>query len=312
MKADPVVAAVDWGTTRMRIWLLGFEGAMLAGHHSDDGLTTAQTAGFATILERSLAALDAPAGIPVIICGMAGSRQGWREAPYVDTPCAIGAIFKGAVAIPDQRRDIRIIPGLAQRRADAMDVIRGEETQLAGAGLEATPRAVVCMPGTHSKWVLMEQGVVSGFGTWPTGELHAVLSKHSILRHSLGDGDALVSPDGSAFLDACAAALATGGDIISKLFSIRAGGLLAGLGADEAAASLSGLLIGGEIASALKRYPPAEGRVVLIASGALAPLYDAALRCAGLDVALIDADAAVQRGLFEAAQQNGMIERRSR
>jgi 2-dehydro-3-deoxygalactonokinase len=311
MKADPVVAAVDWGTTRMRIWLLDSAGATLAGHRSDDGLTTAQASGFATILERGLVALDAPAGIPVIICGMAGSRQGWREAPYVDAPCAIAEILKGAVAVPDQRRDIRIVPGLAQRRADAMDVIRGEETQLAGAGLDAAQRAVVCMPGTHSKWVLMEQGAVSGFGTWPTGELHAVLSKHSILRHSLGDGDAPVAADGSVFLDACATALAAGGDILSRLFSIRAGSLLAGIGAEEAAASLSGLLIGGEIASAVKRYPP-QGRVVLIASGALAPLYDAALRCAGLDVSLIDADDAVRRGLFEAAQQNGLIDRRSR
>jgi 2-dehydro-3-deoxygalactonokinase len=99
MTAAPVIVAIDWGTTRMRAWLLDAEGAALAEHRGDEGLTTAQTVGFAPVLERCLAALRAPDGVPVIICGMAGSRQGWIEAPYVDVPSSIAAILRGRSAL---------------------------------------------------------------------------------------------------------------------------------------------------------------------------------------------------------------------
>ena len=170
--------------------------------------------------------MGAPEAMPVIICGMAGSRQGWLEAPYVSVPAPIGAILAGAARVPGQRRDIRIVPGLAQRRADAPDVMRGEETQLAGAGLPAKGRHLVCMPGTHSKWVLVEDGAVAGFGTWPTGELFSVLAAHSILRHSLGEQPKPVAPGNPFFQRWCEIALAEGGDVTSRLFSIRAAGLL--------------------------------------------------------------------------------------
>ncbi|TJW10502.1 MAG: 2-dehydro-3-deoxygalactonokinase [Mesorhizobium sp.] len=307
MSKAPSVAAVDWGTTRMRVWLLDETGGVVAERRGDDGLITAQAVGFSTILEGHLAAMGAPEALPVIICGMAGSRQGWLEAPYVTVPAPIGAIFAGAARIQGQRRDIRIVPGLAQRQADAPDVMRGEETQLAGAGLPAKGRHLVCMPGTHSKWVLVEDGAVAGFGTWPTGELFSVLAMHSILRHSLGEQPKPVTSHNPFFQDWCRRALAEGGDVTSKLFSIRAAGLLQDLKPDDAAACLSGLLIGGEIASASRRYGVSAAPVVLVASGALGALYGQALALAGLAVRTVDADEAVRAGLVEAARENGMI-----
>ncbi|WP_436158556.1 2-dehydro-3-deoxygalactonokinase [Mesorhizobium sp. LjRoot246] len=303
----PAVAAVDWGTTRMRVWLIDGQGKVLAERRGDDGLITAQQKGFSTLLEGHLAAMGAPDALPVIICGMAGSRQGWIEAPYVTVPAPLGAILAGAASVPGQSRDIRIVPGLAQRLADAPDVMRGEETQLAGAGLPAKGRQLVCMPGTHSKWVLVEDGAVAGFGTWPTGELFSVLAAHSILRHSLGEHPGPVTPENPFFRRWCETALSEGGDVTSRLFSIRAAGLLQDLKADDAAACLSGLLIGGEIASASRRHGAGGEPVVLIASGALATLYQAALGFAGLDVRTVDADEAVRAGLVEAARENGMI-----
>jgi len=305
----PAVAAVDWGTTRMRVWLIDKDGKVVAERRGDDGLITAQQKGFSTILEGHLAAMAAPEALPVIICGMAGSRQGWLEAPYVTVPAPIGAILAGAARVPGQRRDIRIVPGLAQRQIDAPDVMRGEETQLAGAGLLAKGRQLVCMPGTHSKWVLVEDGAVAGFGTWPTGELFSVLAAHSILRHSLGENPKPVTPDNPFFRDWCRKALAAGGDVTSRLFSIRAAGLLQDLKADDAAACLSGLLIGGEIASANRRYAASAAPVVLVASGALGTLYGEALSLSGLTVRTVDADEAVRAGLVEAARENGMIAR---
>ena len=307
MSAVPAVAAVDWGTTRMRVWLIDQMGKVLAERRGDDGLITAQQKGFSTILEGHLAALGAPQALPVIICGMAGSRQGWLEAPYVTVPSPIGAILAGAARVPGQSRDIRIVPGLAQRLADAPDVMRGEETQLAGAGLPAKGRHLVCMPGTHSKWVAVEDGAVAGFGTWPTGELFSVMAAHSILRHSLGEHPAAVAADNPFFCQWCGRALGEGGDVTSKLFAIRAAGLLQDLQSNDAAACLSGLLIGGEIASAQRRYGASAAPVVLVASGALAALYAAALGVAGLAFRTVDADEAVRAGLVEAARENGMI-----
>jgi 2-dehydro-3-deoxygalactonokinase len=305
----PAVAAVDWGTTRMRVWLIDKDGKVVAERRGDDGLITAQQKGFSTILEGHLAAMAAPEALPVIICGMAGSRQGWLEAPYVTVPAPLSAILAGAARVPGQRRDIRIVPGLAQRQIDAPDVMRGEETQLAGAGLLAKGRQLVCMPGTHSKWVLVEDGTVAGFGTWPTGELFSVLAAHSILRHSLGENPKPVTSDNPFFRDWCRKALAAGGDVTSRLFSIRAAGLLQDLKADDAAACLSGLLIGGEIASANRRYGASAAPVVLVASGALGTLYGEALSLSGLTVRTVDADEAVRVGLVEAARENGMIAR---
>ncbi|TGU94998.1 2-dehydro-3-deoxygalactonokinase [Mesorhizobium sp. M00.F.Ca.ET.151.01.1.1] len=305
----PAVAALDWGTTRLRAWLIDGAGKVLAERRGDDGLITAREKGFANVLESHLTAMGAPEELPVIICGMAGSRQGWLEAPYVSVPSPLGAILGGAARVPDQKRDIRIVPGLAQRLADAPDVMRGEETQLAGAGLPAKGRHLVCMPGTHSKWVLVEDGAVTGFGTWPTGELFSVLAAHSILRHSLGGHPSPVAGDNPFFRRWCEIALGEGGDVTSRLFAIRAAGLLQDLKADDAAACLSGLLIGGEIASARRRHGAGATSVVLVASGALAVLYQAALGLAGLGLRTVDADEAVRAGLIEAARENGMIAR---
>jgi 2-dehydro-3-deoxygalactonokinase len=308
----PAVAAVDWGTSSFRLWLLDDSGAVLAEKRSGDGMLTAGTEGFHRILERHLSAVDAPDDLPVVVCGMAGARQGWIEAPYVTVPTGLDGIFAGAVPVTaqvsSQRRDIRILPGLAQRAADAPDVMRGEETQLAGImPLFASGSHVICMPGTHSKWVAAADGTISGFRTWLTGELFSVLSRHSILRHSLGDDPAPPSPDHPGFVAACIEALGTGGDLGPSLFRIRAATLLQDQTPDVPAASLSGQLIGAEIASARRIFGGFGDKVILVASGRLGSLYAAVLKQAGCAVLHADADEAVRAGLFAAAKRLGMV-----
>jgi 2-dehydro-3-deoxygalactonokinase len=306
----PAVAAVDWGTSSFRLWLLDAAGAVLAERRSGEGMLTASAEGFGPILEKHLAAADAPADLPVIVCGMAGARQGWIEAPYITLPAGLDGILAGAVPVPGQgsgqTRDIRILPGLAQRSADAPDVMRGEETQLAGVlPLFASGRHVICMPGTHSKWVEAEDGLITGFRTWLTGELFSVLSKQSILRHSLGENAAPALPDTPAFVAACTEALGQSGDVGPSLFRIRAATLLQDLQPADAAAKLSGLLIGAEIGSARRVFDCPAGKVILVASGPLGSLYAAALKLAGCAVLQADADEAVRAGLFEAAKRLG-------
>jgi len=299
-------AAVDWGTSSFRLWLLDPAGTVLAERRGPEGMAGAAADGFASVLEGHLAAAGAALAMPVVICGMAGARQGWLEAPYVPLPARLDDIVAGAVPVPGQGREIRILPGLAQRIADRPDVMRGEETQLAGiAPLFASGPHLVCMPGTHSKWVEAGDGVVSGFATWLTGELFSLLSTRSILRHALGEAPAAWSPDSPVFEAACAEALAEGGDLGPALFRIRAASLLQDLDPSQAAARLSGLLIGSEIASARRRLAGAALPVVLVASGPLGLLYRKGLELAGSAVLSADADAAVRAGLLEAAKRFG-------
>jgi 2-dehydro-3-deoxygalactonokinase len=306
----PAVAAVDWGTSSFRLWLLDAAGAVLAERRSGEGMLTAGAEGFGPILEKHLAAVGAPDSLPVVVCGMAGARQGWIEAPDVTLPAGLDGILAGAVPVSGQgsgrARNVRILRGLALGSAVEPEVMRGEETQLAGVlPLFASGRHVICMPGTHSKWVEAEGGVIAGFRTWLTGELFSVLSKQSILRQSHGENVTPALPDTPAFVAACTDALAQGGDIGPSLFRIRAATLLQDLQPADAAAKLSGLLIGAEIASARRLFDLPTGEVILVASGPLGTLYAVALKLAGCAVLQADADDAVRTGLFEAAKRLG-------
>ncbi|WP_421869365.1 2-dehydro-3-deoxygalactonokinase [Pararhizobium sp.] len=293
-------AAVDWGTSSFRLWIVSESGAVLAERRSGEGMTTAAKSGFSAILESHLSAVSAPAHLPVIVCGMAGARQGWVEAGYLDTPAPLSAIVKAAVTVPDANRDIRILPGLAQRSEEAPDVIRGEETQLLGAISQLGGGShLVCMPGTHSKWVRVTGGIVDGFSTFMTGELFDVISKHSILSHAVADAAPFDSGD-PVFLKAVAKAAKSPALATNLVFTVRSGQLLHGLPPEAAKARLSGTLIGLEIAGALATAKPGSS-VCLVASGALAGLYQSALSALDLTPTTIDADEAVRHGLAAAA-----------
>src|SRR5437879_5171931 len=143
--------AVDWGTSSFRLWLVDRAGHVLGERRSQEGMMAAAKTGFARVLQSHLDAAGAGSELPVIVCGMAGARQGWVEAGYIDTPAHLESVLARAVAVPGLSRDVRILPGIAQRDPHAPDVMRGEETQLLGAmGMDAVDDAIVCIPGTHS------------------------------------------------------------------------------------------------------------------------------------------------------------------
>lgn len=299
--SDAAFVAVDWGTTSFRLWLISSSGEIVGERRSAEGMTTAMRTGFSEVLASHLEALAAPADLPVIICGMAGARQGWVEAGYVDVPADLSDVLKGAVQVPGQASDVRILPGLAQRAMETPDVMRGEETQLLGA-LSAdyrTGQQLVCMPGTHSKWVSVSDLKVTGFSTFMTGELFDVISKHSILSHAVADAEAFTG-DLAAFRTAVIDAYANPQMATNRLFTVRSGQLLHGLSATDAKAKLSGTMIGLEIAGAHSTAPK-DAKVVLIASGALGDLYKAAFDALSIEFTTIDADEAVRRGLIAAA-----------
>jgi len=289
--------AVDWGTSSFRGWLMAADGTPVAESRGSEGMLHCSGTGFAPVLRDHLARLGAPEQIPVLICGMAGARQGWLEAPYLKTPTRLDALHEGAVRI-DAADDIRILPGLAQARADRPDVMRGEETQLLGV-TEADFTGLVCIPGTHSKWVRIEAGAVIEFSTYMTGELFSIISQHSILAHAVDAGSP--SPaESQPFRDGVAIAQAAPRGLTASLFRLRAAQLLGFEQRADVAARLSGLLIGTEIADAVERHGT-QRALRLIGAGGLGKLYEVALREACFDVSVIDAEGASRRGLAKAA-----------
>jgi 2-dehydro-3-deoxygalactonokinase len=287
--------AVDWGTSSFRAWLMAADGMPLAESRSGDGMLHSIAAGFGNVLQQHLGKLGAPAGLPVVICGMAGARQGWVEAPYLRTPTRPDGLHGGAVRV-DAPGDIRILPGIAHAHAACPDVMRGEETQLLGS-MPPDYSGLVCMPGTHSKWVTVDAGCILAFSTFMTGELFSVLCKHSLLEHATEPSQP-PAPADPAFRMGLDAGMKEGLDI--QLFRLRAAQLLGFEQRAQGSARLSGLLIGSEIAAASRRYGVRD-KVLLLASGPLGKLYEFALSSAGFDVTAIDADMAARAGLAKAA-----------
>lgn len=296
--AEPAFVAIDWGTSSFRGWLMSAEGTALAESRGPQGMLHCAGSGFAPVLRDHRARLGASDDLPVLICGMAGAKQGWVEAPYVRIPTRLDALHASAVRV-DDAADIRILPGLAQARADQPDVMRGEETQLLGV-TEADFTGLVCIPGTHSKWIAIAAGAVVGFTTYMTGELFAIISQHSILAHAV-EAQPAPAGDSAAFRDGLAAAQAAPSGLTASLFRLRAAQLLGFAQRSDGAARLSGLLIGTELADVARRFDARSVR--LIGTGALGRLYQEALAQAGFAVTVVDAEQASRQGLAKAALQ---------
>jgi 2-dehydro-3-deoxygalactonokinase len=295
--APGAFVAVAWGTSSFRGWLMSADGEAMAESRGGEGMLHCAGGGFAPALQHHLAKLGASDAMPVLICGMAGARQGWAEAPYLKTPTRLDALHEGAIRI-DAPGDIRILPGIAQARIDRPDVMRGEETQLLGV-TEQNFTGLVCIPGTHSKWIRIEGGHVVEFATYMTGELFSVISQHSILAHAV-ETDGPSPADSGPFREGLATALAMPSGLTASLFRLRAAQLLGFEQRADGAARLSGLLIGSEIADALHRHGRPQS-LRLIGAGYLGRLYEAALAAQGLDVTTVDAEQASRRGLGKAA-----------
>lgn len=286
--------AVDWGTSNLRVWAMAGN-RILASAASEDGMGKLDRDGFEPALLRLIEPWLSPAHpTEVIACGMVGSRQGWFEAPYRATPCSpldAGSLITAPTR--DARITVRLVPGLKQVKSP--DVMRGEETQIAGAlALKPGFDGVICLPGTHSKWAHVSAGEVVSFQTFMTGELFALLSTQSVLRHGMAGG----GWDDAAFDAALSDALSRPDRIGAKLFALRAEGLIAGLTPAAARARLSGLLIGVELAAARPFWLGQP--VIIVGSEALARSYTRALAAQGATPQMLDATEATLAGLTAA------------
>ncbi|WP_067273128.1 2-dehydro-3-deoxygalactonokinase [Mitsuaria sp. 7] len=299
--------ALDWGSTRLRAFLMGADGEVLGTRESDAGASTlGGTDAFARALEDLVGSWRAQhAGIRLLACGMVGSQHGWREVPYVR--CAADAAALAARALPLDDA-LWIIPGLVDD-AGQPDVMRGEETQIIGALArhpELSADACLVLPGTHSKWARVRDGRVTGFATHMTGELYALLRRQSVLSRLMPADDGPPASD-DAFLRGLDAAREPAG-LGRQLFGVRTLGLFKQLRSEELPDYLSGLLIGHEVASELGdlRRPEATGdaasqRLALVGDPALCRRYALAIgRFGGPSPLLLDNTAPA--GLWRLAQ----------
>jgi 2-dehydro-3-deoxygalactonokinase len=297
-----LLIGLDWGTSACRAYLMRRDGTVLETRAGDEGILAVPADGFDAVLAGKVGGWHASYGaLPMIASGMIGSRQGWREAPYVACPAGPAELAAGLLPVDSGSGRLWLVPGVTCKSADGTpDVVRGEETQILGCGEgEATALRFFVLPGTHSKWMLVDGARIRHFLTFMTGEVFAVLTQHSILGR-LMKGDAL---DSTAFKAGLARAR-RGGPLLHDLFSARTLGLFDILPDAGLHSYLSGLLIGSELAGEVEG-PATEATI--IAGSALARRYEEALAFFGIEARLAPADVAA-RGLARIAAAAGIVE----
>jgi len=302
--------AIDWGTTSARAYRLDARGRILDEQSAPLGVQKVEPGKFPRALTALLGG-DVPEGVPMIACGMLGSRQGWIEAPYRECPADFDGVAAALTPVPGTR--LCIVPGLVCRDADGVpDVMRGEETQIMGAldddtRAQAAPRVVV-LPGTHSKWALVLGRTIQAFATFMTGELYAVLCEHSILGRLATTGG---HGDGAALERGVRLSLRDAATLPHDLFSARTLALTGALAPEAVADYLSGLLLGAEVAAGrrwLERHAVMGGSLILVGEATLCERYRRALALAGVEAAM-GAPNAAARGLWRIALHSGMVAR---
>ncbi|MDR5887289.1 2-dehydro-3-deoxygalactonokinase [Vreelandella janggokensis] len=305
--------AVDWGSSNLRAWAMDAQNHVMASASSPRGMLSLTAAEYeAELLGIVDAWLPDNGQTPVMVCGMAGARQGWQEAAYLATPTRLDQLSRGAVmpALADARLQVYLLPGLSQSGSNThlYDVMRGEETQLAGLLADSYRfNGLVCLPGTHAKWARLTDGAVTEFATYLTGELYQLLAHQSVLKHSVGQDDLHQDSCRQAFTQAVKATYQAPERFSQRLFGVRAQDLLDNtLPSGDArgavfAAHLSGLAIGLELAGACHELTTGES-VTLIGNEALNHRYALALEALDIGTQRVDGDTAVLAGLTLAYQ----------
>ena len=292
MRWDSGFIAVDWGTTNRRGYLIGPEGRMTDEMEDGQGILSVGHGGF----DRAVAELKGRLGdLPLLMAGMIGSNRGWVEAPYVPCPAGLPELAARLQWVVPGR--IAIVPGVCWSDGDAADVMRGEEVQILGAYAEemVPADALICHPGTHNKWIRLEDGRITRFRTVMTGEMFNLLKEHSILA------DLLEAPagEGAAFEAGVRRGL-EGDDLTAELFSVRARVLLGKAERGDAASYTSGLLIGTDIRIGLRSAP--EGEIVVMGRPELTGLFATALGIAGRTAREVDGEEAFLAGVKHIAE----------
>jgi len=299
--AHAAFIAGDWGTSQLRLYLCDAASNVLETRVARGA--AAARGEHEKVLDGEIAAWETSAGpLPILLCGMVGSSIGWVQAPYLPAPADPQSLAAACVSL--RGGQVRIVPGVSCRnRLAAPDVMRGEETQILGAlGLDPRLRAgrhLVCLPGTHTKWVVVRDGAIAEFLTAPTGEMFELLSKHSVMVRDGADERAMNDAAFEAGLERLRAQ--PGVELLHRIFEVRSRRLLSLMPPEDAASYMSGLLIGSDVAGAARLFADEirDKPVYLIAAPGLVRTYSTALRAFGFSPAVIDGGSASLAGLGE-------------
>ena len=292
--ARPVSILVDWGTTNFRAWLVAADGAVMDRRDAAQGIMQVPEGGFPAALDRQVGDWrSSHPGLPVLMSGMVGSRQGWAEAPYLACPASAEDLAGALLEVPGAA-GVWIVPGVSYRAPEGRhDVIRGEEVQIFGALAEgARVRQVFCLPGTHSKWASVQDGRIDWFATLMTGEVYSVLAEHSILGRLM---DPAGPDDADSFRQGLILAAEPGG-LLHHLFAVRAEGLFGAVPEAGLRSYLSGILIGHEVRAMCGIAKP-EGPITLIGRPDLTRLYAEAIGLVGASTRVVTSRDATLKGL---------------
>ncbi len=300
MTHKPTWIALDWGTTHLRAWAMD-DNRILAHRATADGMANLNTEAFEPALLAHIGdwLTDTPA--PIIACGMVGAKQGWQEAPYQSVYQSVPTTTHAQtikIKTHDSRLHVWIAAGLMQENPP--DVMRGEETQIRGFLCEYPDfNGQIVLPGTHSKWVRVANGAITGFHTALTGEVFSLISSHSVLKHSMYDRQ---NWDDAVFLEAAMEAVKHPESLLKNLFQIRAKDLLNG---DKTGQShLSGALIGTEIGTQIGTQTTNQSNqpIIIIGAEGLSNLYARVLDALGIKHEQHTVQSTTIKGLHEIYQ----------
>ncbi|MGU3499397.1 2-dehydro-3-deoxygalactonokinase [Mycobacterium sp. C31M] len=307
------VVAVDWGTTSLRAWLMGDDGQILAAHRRAKGLLSItdlppaeRGAEYEAIFTELCADwFRAHPGLPAIACGMVGSSEGWTDAGYLTVPTELSIGLNDLTEIRHNHGVLHLVPGLrvASGAEHPGDLLRGEESQLAGALDLIGPDhggLTFVLPGTHTKWVRVDDGAVTAFTTVMTGEIYGLLLEHGLLARTAAPR----IHDDHAF----ARGLGTTGErgLPAELFATRALVLDGLLAPSSVSDYISGVLIADEIRHQLPRHGGTDG-YVLCGAPDLCERYARALELHGAAPRILAEDTTA-RGLWTIAARAGLID----
>ena len=220
---------------------------------------------------------------------MVGAKQGWVEVPYINSPCDIRNLNFKTLNILDDI-NIHILSGVSQ--SNPSDVMRGEETQIAGFLLNNIGfNGSICLPGTHSKWVNLNSYDIKKFTSFLTGELYEIVKKYSILKHSLNTTrleDEIVKSAANLIIENPSL-------ISNKLFDIRADNLLKKSNQISNNSKLVGYLLGIELSGSRAYWEDKD--LVIIGSSNLNEYYKLILNGRSKSIQLFNSNDMVLNGL---------------
>jgi 2-dehydro-3-deoxygalactonokinase len=305
MAETVALIAIDWGTTNRRAWAFTRGGRVVDQRGDAAGLLAVAKGDFAQSFAAFVAPWRSGRQVPVIMCGMVGSKLGWIEAPYLFLPLDLQQLSKGLCRVPNVDA-VWVVPGVCDDRDAEPDVMRGEECQILGAILrEGLSDAILLLPGTHSKWAIVKDRSLIRFRTYLTGEIFSMLRTSGTIAQLMTPG----APDSEAFRRGAARGADVGSALLHSLFCVRTLGLFERMKPEALASYLSGLLIGAEIADGLSwAIEQASGApVIAVGSRQLIANYAIAAEIRDTVMTAIESDEVLPPTLFSIAEKAGLL-----